>query len=185
MCFFLDLSQSIAAQRISLGMTRACLGVWFHNEVEIIPCAQGMSTMPCCVAFAETIAVGHAAGSACGCLFLRVGSTGLVNAVNSVFDVQLLIGRRFDDAALQAEIPRLPFRVIEQVRTIRLSLWLLLVSLSLSLALLGPRRMSARTHSITKGGRALIEVEHGGQTKRFNPEEVRPCYMCVRLRVKN
>ena len=88
---------------IDLGTTYSCVGVWQHNQVEIISNDQGYRTTPSYVAFTDSEKLmGEAAKSQTA-----------MNPENTVFDAKRLIGRDFDDASLQKDLKTLPFKVVK------------------------------------------------------------------------
>ncbi|EUB57360.1 Heat shock cognate protein [Echinococcus granulosus] len=92
---------------IDLGTTFSCIGVFHCGKVEIIANDQGNRTTPSYVAFTgEERLVGDAAKNQAA-----------INPTNTVFDVKRLIGRRFNDEAVQENIRHWPFKVINSGET--------------------------------------------------------------------
>ena len=88
---------------IDLGTCNSCVGIFHHGKVEIIPNDYGNNTTPSYVAFTETERlIGNDAKNQV-----------TMNPHNTVFDAKRLIGQRFNDLTVQADLEHWPFRVVD------------------------------------------------------------------------
>ncbi|KAK4173499.1 heat shock protein 70 family [Triangularia setosa] len=89
---------------IDLGTTYSCVGVFREDRCEIIANDQGNRTTPSFVAFTDTERlIGDAAKNQVA-----------MNPINTVFDAKRLIGRKFTDQEVQADMKHFPFKIIER-----------------------------------------------------------------------
>jgi hypothetical protein len=89
---------------IDLGTTYSCVGIFREDRCDIIANDQGNRTTPSFVAFTDTERlIGDAAKNQVA-----------MNPVNTIFDAKRLIGRKFADAEVQADMKHFPFKVIDK-----------------------------------------------------------------------
>jgi heat shock protein 1/8 len=94
----------MVAVGIDLGTTYSCVAWWKDNRCEIIANDQGNRTTPSYVAFTETERIiGDGAKNQAA-----------MNPENTVYDAKRLIGRKFNDPTVQADINAFPFKVISK-----------------------------------------------------------------------
>jgi len=79
----------------------SCVAVWQNGRVEVIANDQGNRITPSCVAFTDTDRlIGEAAVN-----------QSAMNPKNTVYDAKRLIGRKYDDTAIQGDLKLWPFDV--------------------------------------------------------------------------
>jgi heat shock protein 1/8 len=88
---------------IDLGTCNSCVSIYVNDRVEIIANDQGSRTTPSYVSFtSEERLIGDAAKQQCA-----------GNPKNTIFDAKRLIGRRFNEAAVQENMKHWPFKVVD------------------------------------------------------------------------
>ncbi|KAM0474825.1 hypothetical protein ACHAPX_007346 [Trichoderma viride] len=89
---------------IDLGTTYSCVGIFREDRCDIIANDQGNRTTPSFVAFTDTERlIGDAAKNQVA-----------MNPQNTVFDAKRLIGRKFADAEVQADMKHFPFKIVDK-----------------------------------------------------------------------
>lgn len=88
---------------IDLGTTNSCVAVLENGNVKVIENAEGARTTPSIVAFkdGETL-VGQSAKR-----------QAVTNPQNTLFAVKRLIGRRYDEQAVQKDIGLVPYKIVK------------------------------------------------------------------------
>lgn len=88
---------------IDLGTTNSCLAIMENGQPKVIENAEGARTTPSIVAFkSDEQLVGTSARR-----------QAITNPENTIFAAKRLIGRRFDDPAVQAAVKHLPYKVVK------------------------------------------------------------------------
>ncbi|KAF4973408.1 hypothetical protein FSARC_302 [Fusarium sarcochroum] len=89
---------------IDLGTTYSCVGIFREDRCDIIANDQGNRTTPSFVGFTDTERlIGDAAKNQVA-----------MNPQNTVFDAKRLIGRKFADAEVQADMKHFPFKIVDK-----------------------------------------------------------------------
>ena len=89
---------------IDLGTTNSCVSVQEGDQIRIIENAEGGRTTPSIVAYmddGEVLAGAPAKRQA------------VTNPTNTIYAVKRLIGRRFDDKAVQEDIGKMPYKIVK------------------------------------------------------------------------
>ncbi|MEQ1106223.1 molecular chaperone DnaK [Acinetobacter ursingii] len=88
---------------IDLGTTNSCVAVLEGDKVKVIENAEGARTTPSIIAYKDgEILVGQSAKR-----------QAVTNPKNTLFAIKRLIGRRYDDAAVQKDIGLVPYKIIK------------------------------------------------------------------------
>ncbi|MDX2265512.1 MAG: molecular chaperone DnaK [Hyphomicrobiales bacterium] len=88
---------------IDLGTTNSCVSIMEGKQAKVIENAEGARTTPSVVAFLKTgeIVVGQAAKR-----------QAITNPENTIYAIKRLIGRRYDDPAVQKERQLVPYKIV-------------------------------------------------------------------------
>ena len=100
---------------IDFGNTFSFIATWNSKDhsVKIIPNGLWEETTPSCVAFTDSSGVAYSETIVGAVAKLQCHR----NAANTIFNVKRLIGRKYDDFAIQSDIPRWSFRqIVERVK---------------------------------------------------------------------
>ena len=89
---------------IDLGTTNSCVAVMDGSTAKVIENSEGDRTTPSIIAFNEDdeVLVGQAAKR-----------QAVTNPENTFFAVKRLIGRRFDEEAVQKDIKLVPYKIVK------------------------------------------------------------------------
>jgi molecular chaperone DnaK len=88
---------------IDLGTTNSCVAVIEGKEAKVIENAEGHRTTPSIVAFTdEEVLVGHSAKR-----------QAVTNPTNTLYAIKRLIGRTFDEEAVQKDIKNVPYNIVK------------------------------------------------------------------------
>lgn len=89
---------------IDLGTTNSCVAVLEGDKVRVLENSEGRRTTPSIVAYADDgeVLVGESAKR-----------QAVTNPKNTLFAIKRLIGRRYDDAEVQRDIPLMPFKIVK------------------------------------------------------------------------
>ncbi|MDR2991346.1 MAG: Hsp70 family protein, partial [Burkholderiaceae bacterium] len=89
---------------IDLGTTNSCVAILEGTAAKVIENSEGARTTPSVVAYQEDgeVLVGASAKR-----------QAVTNPQNTLYAVKRLIGRRFEDAEVQKDISRMPFKIVK------------------------------------------------------------------------
>ncbi len=87
---------------IDLGTTNSCLAVMEGDKPKVIENAEGDRTTPSIVAYGDEILVGQPAKR-----------QAVTNPENTIYAVKRLIGRTFDEKAVQKDIKMVPYKIVK------------------------------------------------------------------------
>ena len=89
---------------IDLGTTNSAVAVMEGDKVRVIENSEGARTTPSVGAYMDSgeVVVG-----------VPAKRQAVTNAKNTIFEVKRLIGRRYDDPAVQSAMPHLPYKIVQ------------------------------------------------------------------------
>ena len=89
---------------IDLGTTNSAVAVMEGDKVRVIENSEGARTTPSVVAYMDSgeVVVG-----------VPAKRQAVTNAKNTIFEVKRLIGRRYDDPAVQSAMTHLPYKIVQ------------------------------------------------------------------------
>ncbi|MEE9351571.1 MAG: molecular chaperone DnaK [Thiotrichaceae bacterium] len=87
---------------IDLGTTNSCLAVMENGKPKVIENAEGERTTPSVIAYGDEILVGQPAKR-----------QAVTNPENTIYAVKRLIGRTFDEKAVQKDIKLVPYKIVK------------------------------------------------------------------------
>uniref|UniRef100_A0A7S4IIL7 Mitochondrial-type heat shock protein 70 n=1 Tax=Odontella aurita TaxID=265563 RepID=A0A7S4IIL7_9STRA len=108
---------------IDLGTTYSCVAVYRHGKVEIVPNDQGNRITPSYVAFSGATPTDDDddgddgdgdddGGNKSRLVGDAAKNRATLNPINTIFDVKRLIGRKYDDASVQADRKLMPYEIV-------------------------------------------------------------------------
>ena len=87
---------------IDLGTTNSCVAILENNKPRVIENAEGARTTPSIVAYGDEIMVGASAKR-----------QSVTNPKNTIYASKRLIGRKFDEEAVQKDIDLMPYTIVK------------------------------------------------------------------------
>ncbi|KAG6040042.1 Heat shock 70 kDa protein [Claviceps citrina] len=124
---------------IDLGTTYSCVGIFRDDRCEIFENDQGNRTTPSFVAFNDTERlIGDAAKNQVA-----------MNPSNTIFDAKRLIGRKYNDPEVLADMKHFPFKVGRKLK-----------------------KKGDDWVEDTTDDKPYVTVQYLGETKQFSPEEI-------------
>ena len=87
---------------IDLGTTNSCVAILENNKPRVIENNEGARTTPSIVAYGDEITVGAPAKR-----------QAVTNPTNTIYASKRLIGRKFDETAVQKDIDLMPYKIVK------------------------------------------------------------------------